>query len=205
MQVLVRHRRILLGLQRQLEDGRRDEDLVPRQACPQGYGRRSDRRPRPRQVHRRRDQRLLRYTTAPNYPRRKPLAYACPPAPAPAPPQNIDRLGRGSAAGGLATFLHVDHWASVLTTAAPKAKVRGMPDSGFCESQRALPILRTISEREPFGRLLCVATRLKGRWCWLAAVLDMDQGPKYHTNMKCACRCILTDTSPCTAVCLLLG
>jgi hypothetical protein len=33
--------------------------------------------------------------------------------------------------------------------------------------------------------------------------LDMDQGPKYHTNMKCACRCILTDTSPCTAVCLL--
>ena len=43
----------------------------------------------------------------------------------------------------------VDHWASVLSTAAPSAKVRGMPDSGF--------------------------------------FLDMEQGPKYHSNMQNVC------------------
>jgi hypothetical protein len=34
----------------------------------------------------------------------------------------------GCSAGGLATYLHVDHWASRMPTGA---KVRGMPDSGF--------------------------------------------------------------------------
>jgi len=42
-----------------------------------------------------------------------------------------DVVVSGCSAGGLATFLHVDHWATVLATEAPKAKVRGMPDSGF--------------------------------------------------------------------------
>eukprot|EP00040_Diaphanoeca_grandis_P032659 m.198465 g.198465 ORF g.198465 m.198465 type:complete len:410 (-) comp32695_c3_seq1:82-1311(-) len=44
---------------------------------------------------------------------------------------STDVVISGCSAGGLATFLHVDNWADLLTTAAPKAKVRGMPDSGF--------------------------------------------------------------------------
>ena len=42
-----------------------------------------------------------------------------------------DVVVSGCSAGGLATFLHIDHWAAGLSTEAPKAKVRGMPDSGF--------------------------------------------------------------------------
>jgi hypothetical protein len=45
--------------------------------------------------------------------------------------ESTDVVISGCSAGGLATFLHVDKWAEVLGAAAPKAKVRGMPDSGF--------------------------------------------------------------------------
>ena len=38
---------------------------------------------------------------------------------------STDVVISGCSAGGLATFLHVDHWATVLGTEAPQAKVRG--------------------------------------------------------------------------------
>ena len=44
---------------------------------------------------------------------------------------STDVVISGCSAGGLATFLHVDHWATVLKTEAPKAKVRGMPGTTF--------------------------------------------------------------------------
>ena len=44
---------------------------------------------------------------------------------------STDVVISGCSAGGLATFLHVDNWADRLAAAAPTAKVRGMPDSGF--------------------------------------------------------------------------
>lgn len=44
---------------------------------------------------------------------------------------STDVVISGCSAGGLATYLHVDNWADRLAAAAPTAKVRGMPDSGF--------------------------------------------------------------------------
>mmetsp|Transcript_93380 Transcript_93380/g.166088 ORF Transcript_93380/g.166088 Transcript_93380/m.166088 type:complete len:414 (+) Transcript_93380:85-1326(+) len=42
-----------------------------------------------------------------------------------------DVVVSGCSAGGLATFLHCDHWADAIKEASPAAKVACMPDSGF--------------------------------------------------------------------------
>jgi len=42
-----------------------------------------------------------------------------------------DVVVSGCSAGGLATFLHCDHWADAIRKASPSAKVACMPDSGF--------------------------------------------------------------------------
>merc|ERR1712137_1099627 len=42
-----------------------------------------------------------------------------------------DVIVSGCSAGGLATFLHCDHWANAIKTAKSDAKVACMPDSGF--------------------------------------------------------------------------
>jgi len=42
-----------------------------------------------------------------------------------------DVVVSGCSAGGLATFLHCDHWADAIKAANPHAKVACMPDSGF--------------------------------------------------------------------------
>lgn len=42
-----------------------------------------------------------------------------------------DIVVSGCSAGGLATFLHCDHWADAIREANPSTKVACMPDSGF--------------------------------------------------------------------------
>lgn len=45
--------------------------------------------------------------------------------------QATDVIVSGCSAGGLATFLHCDHWADAIKKANPSTKVACMPDSGF--------------------------------------------------------------------------
>ena len=60
-----------------------------------------------------------------------------------------DVVVSGCSAGGLATYLHVDRWAAAL----PKAKVRGLPDSGFFLDFDRVPSPNYHAERDTTGEM----------------------------------------------------